>query len=55
MRLSEALHLRVPDIDSQRRMIRIEQGKGHKDRYVPLSPKLLELLRTYRRTVRPEE
>jgi len=55
VRVSEALHLRVPDIDSQRRMIRIEQGKGHKDRYVPLSPKLLELLRTYWRTVRPEE
>jgi site-specific recombinase XerD len=55
MRLSEALHLRVPDIDSQRRMIRIEQGKGHKDRYVQLSPKLLELLRTYWRTVQPQE
>ena len=47
LRVSEALHLRVPDLDSQRMMIRIEQGKGHRDRYVPLSPKLLELLRTY--------
>jgi len=55
VRVSEALHLRVPDIDSQRRMIRIEQGKGHQDRYVPLSPKLLELLRTYWRTVRPQQ
>ena len=55
MRVSEALHLRVPDIDSQRMMIRIQQGKGHKDRYVQLSPKLLELLRTYWRTVRPQE
>jgi integrase/recombinase XerD len=54
-RVSEALHLRVPDIDSQRMMIRIEQGKGHKDRYVQLSPKLLELLRTYWRKVRPRE
>jgi integrase/recombinase XerD len=55
VRVSEALHLRVPDIDSQRMMIRIEQGKGHKDRYVQLSPKLLELLRTYWRTVQPQE
>ena len=55
VRVSEALHLRVPDIDSQRMMIRIEQGKGHKDRYVQLSPKLLELLRTYWRKVRPQE
>jgi len=36
-------------------MIRIQQGKGHKDRYVQLSPKLLELLRTYWRKVRPPE
>src|SRR5579863_4354743 len=35
-------------------MIRIEQGKGHRDRYVPLSPKLLELLRTYWRKLRPQ-
>ncbi len=54
-RVSEALHLRAPDIDSQRMMIRIEQGKGHKDRYVQLSPKLLELLRAYWRKVRPRE
>src|SRR5262249_5550447 len=54
-RVSEALHLRAPDIDSQRMMIRIEQGKGHKDRYVQLSPKLLELLRAYWRKVRPGE
>jgi site-specific recombinase XerD len=55
VRVSEALHLRVPLIDSQRMMIRIEQGKGHQDRYVQLSPKLLELLRTYWRKVRPQE
>src|SRR6202790_4708594 len=53
VRVSEALHLRVPHIDSQRMMIRIEQGKGHRDRYVQLSPKLLELLRTYWRKLRP--
>jgi integrase/recombinase XerD len=55
MRVSEALHLQDPDIDSQRMMIRIRQGKGHKDRYVQLSPKLLELLRTYWRKVRPKQ
>ena len=55
MRVSEALHLCAVDIDSQRMMIRIQQGKGHKDRYVQLSPKLLELLRTYWRKVRPPE
>lgn len=54
MRVSEAVHLRATDIDSQRMMIRIEQGKGRKDRYVQLSPKLLELLRCYWRRVRPE-
>lgn len=53
MRVSEAVHLRPIDIDSQRMMIRIEQGKGHKDRYVQLSPKLLELLRGYWRKIRP--
>jgi len=47
MRVSEALHLRIPHLDSQRMMIQIEQDKGRKDRYVPLSSKLLELLRTY--------
>jgi site-specific recombinase XerD len=54
LRVSEALHLQVPDLDSQRMMIRIEQGKGHRDRYVPLSPKLLQLLRTYWRQLRPQ-
>ena len=55
VRVSEALHLRASHIDSQRMMIRIEQGKGHRDRYVQLSPKLLELLRTYWRTQQPPE
>ena len=54
-RVSEGLHLRIPNIDSQRMMIQIEQGKGHQDRYVPLSPKLLQLLRTYWRQVRSRE
>jgi len=54
MRVSEALHLRMRHIDSQRMMIRIEQSKGNRDRDVPLSPKLLELLRTYWRKLRPQ-
>lgn len=55
MRVSEAVHLRAANIDSQRMMIRIELSKGHKDRDVQLSPKLLELLRCYWRRVRPGE
>jgi integrase/recombinase XerD len=44
LRVSEVVALKVFDIDSKRMVIRIEQGKGHKDRYVMLSPHLLELL-----------
>ncbi len=54
LRISEVLHLRVADIDSQRMTVRVEQGKGRKDRYVMLSPKLLELLREYTAQYRPE-
>ena len=55
LRISEAVHLKPTDIDSQRMVIRVEQGKGQKDRYVMLSPKLLETLRSYWRAVRPKE
>jgi len=53
LRVSEATHLKVTDIDSQRMMLRVEQGKGRKDRYVMLSPRLLDMLRGYWKAVRP--
>ena len=45
LRISEAVHLTIPAIDSQRMILRVEQGKGQKDRYVMLSPTLREILR----------
>ena len=53
LRLSELLHLRPTDIDSRRMVVVVRQGKGHKDRLVPLSVRLLEELRSYWRTHRP--
>jgi integrase/recombinase XerD len=47
LRVSEIAHLKVTDIDSARMMIRVEQGKGRKDRYVMLAPDLLDLLRQW--------
>src|SRR6516165_4377209 len=55
LRISDAVHLTPAAIDSQRMTIRVEQGKGRKDRYVMLSPKLLDILRDYYRRVRPKE
>ena len=52
LRVSEVVALKVNDIDSQRMALRIEQGKGSKDRYAMLSPVLLENLRTWWRTAR---
>ena len=52
LRISEAVRLTPPAIDSQRMVLRIEQGKGQKDRYVMLSPKLLTILRDWWRVSR---
>jgi integrase/recombinase XerD len=52
MRRSELCHLRPEDIDKERMVVRIRQGKGGKDREVPLCPKLLDQLRTYYRSVK---
>ena len=54
LRISESIHLKPLDIDSQRMVIRVEQGKGQRDRYVMLSPRLLEMLRHWWRTERPQ-
>jgi integrase/recombinase XerD len=53
LRVSELINLQVTDIDSQRQLICVRQGKGHKDRQVMLSPKLLEALRIYWKRYRP--
>jgi integrase/recombinase XerD len=55
LRISEAVRLKAAAIDSVRMVIRVEQGKGRKDRYVMLSPMLLEILRHHWRAVRPKE
>ncbi|MDT4786468.1 IS91 family transposase ISMno24 [compost metagenome] len=55
LRVSEVVHLQVTDIDSQRMVIRVHQGKSRKDRYVMLSPRLLEILRLYWHEAHPRE
>ncbi|HME25030.1 MAG TPA: tyrosine-type recombinase/integrase [Acetobacteraceae bacterium] len=54
LRVSEVVSLKVSDIDSKRMLLRIEQGKGRKDRFAMLSPQLLELLRDWWRIARPQ-
>lgn len=54
LRVCEVAALKVGDIDSSRMVIRVEHGKGGKDRYVMLSPQLLTILRTYWRLTRPK-
>jgi site-specific recombinase XerD len=55
LRVSEVVSLKLTDIDSQRMLIRVEQGKGNKDRYTMLSPRLLSVLRTWYKAARPDE
>ena len=54
MRAAEIISLKVADIDSKRMVIRVEQGKGRKDRNVMLSPHLLDLLRDWWKAARPQ-
>ena len=54
LRVSEVVALKVSDIDSKRMTLRVEQGKGQRDRYVMLSPQLLEWLRDWWRAARPQ-
>lgn len=55
LRVSEATQLKISDVDSKRMTVRVEQGKGNKDRYVMLSPKLLDILRDYWKMYRPDK
>jgi len=55
LRVSEAVALTSAAIDSKRMVIRVEQGKGQRDRYVMLSPKLLDILRNWWRVERPKD
>jgi integrase/recombinase XerD len=54
LRACEVVSLKVCDIDSAQMVIRIEQGKGRKDRYVMLSPDLLDMLRQWWKAARPQ-
>jgi site-specific recombinase XerD len=54
LRVSEVANLKVSDIDSKRKLIRVEQGKGKKDRYAMLSPRLLRILRDYWSVMKPK-
>ena len=47
LRASEVVHLKITDIDSERMIVRVNQGKGQRDRYAMLSPSLLEILRDW--------
>jgi len=55
LRISEAVALKVSDVDSSRMLLRIQEGKGRKDRYAMLSPRLLAVLRCYWRAARPKD
>lgn len=55
LRVSECVNLKIKDIDSKRMLIRVEQSKGNKDRFVPISNKMLLLLREYYKEYKPTE
>jgi site-specific recombinase XerD len=55
LRLSEATHIKVTDIDGSRGMLHIREGKGRKDRYVPLAPRLLKELREFWKIDQPSD
>lgn len=55
LRITEAVQLKPDAIDSKRMVLKVEQGKGQKDRYVMLSPQLLDTLRNYWRLARPTD
>lgn len=55
LRIGEAINLRISDIDSKRMLIHIKLAKGKKDRYTLLSPTILELLRNYYKTYKPQD
>jgi integrase/recombinase XerD len=55
LRIGEAVRVRVSDIDRERKVLRVQQGKGKKDRYTVLSPALLDMLDRYCWAARPED
>ena len=55
LRISEAVKIRIADIDSDRMLIRVVEGKGRKDRYVAMPKRLLKVLRSYWRAERPKD
>jgi len=55
LRVSEVVRLTTTAIDSRRMVIRVDEGKGRKDRYVMLSPRLLDILRDYWKATRPKD
>ncbi len=54
LRVSQVVSLKISDVDSKRMLLKVEQGKGRKDRLAMLSPQLLELLRDWYRIARPQ-
>lgn len=55
LRISECVNLKIKDIDSKRMLVRIDQSKGNKDRFIPISNKMLLLLREYYKEYKPTE